>query len=195
MNDLCPEEVNEMAKKRSGKSRVEKKSGKRERLTIEQIEGSTVWKVIDTDSSESPGDRTGNGALNKPVAGAAGNSASPEGKVNERSFREIVQPPPPSPLRGILPTPEAVNRMVDSVLADRPASPGYRQMLTDFHKLRYYFGGHWIAYRNTPQGKEVLAVGHEETGRLLRKCTPAERRTIVSADIDLWQDLDSSDSP
>ena len=27
--------------------------------------------------------------------------------------------------------------------------------------MQYYFGGHEIAYRNTPHGKEVLAVGSE----------------------------------
>jgi hypothetical protein len=51
---------------------------------------------------------------------------------------------------GIVPTPEARQRMVDSFT------------------LQYYYEGFYVAYRPTSQGPEVLAVGDEEIGRLLR---------------------------
>ena len=61
---------------------------------------------------------------------------------------------------GITPTPEARQRMVDSLT------------------LQYYFDGIDIAYRRTPQGVEVVAVGLEEVGELIRT-TPQEQREGV----------------
>lgn len=52
---------------------------------------------------------------------------------------------------GIVPTPEAHKRMVDSFT------------------LQFYYEGFDVAHRPTPQGVEVLAVGHEEIGRLVRR--------------------------
>ena len=61
---------------------------------------------------------------------------------------------------GITPTPEARQRMVDSLT------------------LQYYFDGIDIAYRRTPQGVEVVAIGLEEVGELIRT-TPQEQREGV----------------
>ncbi len=61
---------------------------------------------------------------------------------------------------GIIPTPEATQRMVDSLT------------------LQYYFDGIDIAYRRTSQGVEVVAVGLEEVGELIRT-TPQEQREGV----------------
>ena len=61
---------------------------------------------------------------------------------------------------GITPTPEAIQRMIDSLT------------------LQYYFDGIDIAYRRTPQGVEVVAVGLEEVGELIRT-TPQEQREGV----------------
>jgi hypothetical protein len=128
------------------------------------------------------------------ISKAAVNGPAEPTRAEQRSA-EAAEFSRPSTLRGILPTPPEVIRAVDFVLADRPASPEYRQMLTDEHKLRYYFGGHWIAYRNTPQGKEVLAVGLEEMARLRKRMRRAERETVVWAAIDLWHDLEPTESP
>ncbi len=58
---------------------------------------------------------------------------------------------------GITPTPEARQRMVDSLT------------------LQYDFDGIDIAYRRTNQGVEVVAVGLDEVGELIRT-TPQEQR-------------------
>jgi hypothetical protein len=58
---------------------------------------------------------------------------------------------------GITPTPEARQRMVDSLT------------------LQYYFDGIDVAYRHTTQGVEVVAVGLDEVGELIRT-TPQEQR-------------------
>ena len=58
---------------------------------------------------------------------------------------------------GITPTPEARQRMLDSLT------------------LQYYFDGIDVAYRRTTQGVEVVAVGLAEVGDLVRT-TPQEQR-------------------
>jgi hypothetical protein len=62
---------------------------------------------------------------------------------------------------GITPTPEARQRMVDSLT------------------LQYYFDGIDIAYRRTPQGVEVVAVGLEEVGELIRTTPQTQREGVV----------------
>jgi hypothetical protein len=100
----------------------------------------------------------------------------------------VDDPPPPSPLRGILPTPPEVAELVAQELEGHPVTDREKQRLTDCFKLQYYFGGHPILYRQTDQGKEVVAVGRDEIRRLLRKkMSPAERQTIVLGYPELWQ--------
>jgi hypothetical protein len=60
--------------------------------------------------------------------------------------------PSPSPLRGLLPTPPEVVTFVNQWLKDRPATAEARQRITEDLKMQYYFGGHEIAYRETPKG-------------------------------------------
>jgi hypothetical protein len=94
---------------------------------------------------------------------------------------------PPSTLRGILPTPPEVTELLARELKDHPVTHQEKQRLTDSLKLQYYFGGYWIAYRHRDQGKEVLAVGMEEIGRLMRKrMAKAERDAIVLGCCDPW---------
>jgi hypothetical protein len=62
---------------------------------------------------------------------------------------------------GIIPTPEARQRMVDSLT------------------LQYYFDGIDIAYRRTAQGVEVVAVGLQEVGELIRTTPQEQREDIV----------------
>jgi hypothetical protein len=62
---------------------------------------------------------------------------------------------------GISPTPEARQRMVDSLT------------------LQYYFDGIDIAYRHTTHGVEVVAVGLDEVGELIRKTPQAQRADLV----------------
>ena len=94
--------------------------------------------------------------------------------------------PVPSPLRGLLPTPPQVVRIVNRWLKDRPATAEARQRITEDLKMQYYFGGQEIAYRETPQGKEVLAVGLEEIGELLRTLPCSEQKGIVFDHAEPW---------
>jgi hypothetical protein len=110
--------------------------------------------------------------------------ATPGAKNRSRTYRRVeldfVDPPPPSPLRGILPTTPEIEEMADRVLEGRPASPAARQRIIDDCKLRYHFGGHPLLYRRTDLGKEVVAVGSEEIRRFTRKkMSQAERETYV----------------
>ena len=89
-------------------------------------------------------------------------------------------------LRGILPTPPAVRRLVARELKDHPVTPQERQRITDNFKLQYYLGGQDIAYRHTPKGIEVLAVGHDEIMKLVRSVPPAEREQIILGWWDPW---------
>jgi len=160
-----------MATKRSKKPAADTKASEPERLTIELEQKTKRWKAINQGGRKS----RENNASEEPA---------------ERQFAEILRPPLPSPLRGILPTPPEVAAAVEDVLAGRPASPSYIQLITDEHKLRYYFGGHWVAYRNTDQGKEVLAVGLEEMSQVRKGMSLAERESVVWASIDLWHNCE-----
>ena len=53
-----------------------------------------------------------------------------------------------------------------------------RQRLVTSLTLQFYFGGLDVAYRHTPEGVEVLAVGPEEIGRLVRSSTAEDRLRI-----------------
>src|SRR5262245_26448647 len=64
-----------------------------------------------------------------------------------------------SPLRGILPSTPEIDALVERTLQGRPASAEARQSIEDNYKLQYYFGGHYVSYRQTERGKEVLAAG------------------------------------
>jgi hypothetical protein len=54
-----------------------------------------------------------------------------------------------------------------------------RQRMVDSLTLQYDFDGIDIAYRRTPQGVEVVAVGLEEVGELIRTTSQEQREGVV----------------
>jgi hypothetical protein len=98
----------------------------------------------------------------------------------------LLEPDPPSRLRGLLPTPPEVQSMLDEMLADRPASLAYQRQMLDYHNMRFYFGGHYVYYRDTKDGVEVLAVGLDEIKRLRKRMTRAEQAVCVLGYADPW---------
>lgn len=99
---------------------------------------------------------------------------------------ELIELPPPSPLRGVLPTPLEVAKLVAREVKKLPMSDEARQRVTNHWTLQYYFGGHEIAYRETPAGVEVLAAGLEEIGQLVRKMPYAQRKGIIFGQPEPW---------
>jgi hypothetical protein len=90
-----------------------------------------------------------------------------------------------------LPTPseveKAVEREVDDMAArGRPVTGRAQARLLEDLKLQYYFGGQPLAYRETDQGKEVLAVGFKEIGRLFGALTLEESETVVNGFAEPW---------
>lgn len=67
------------------------------------------------------------------------------------------------PIRLLAAPPEvekAVERELENMAAQwRPVVGEARERLLECFKLQYYFGGQPFAYRETDQGKDVLAVG------------------------------------
>jgi len=94
------------------------------------------------------------------------------------------------PVRLLATPPEvqkAVEREVEDMAAQgRPVVGVARERLLEGAKLQYYFGGQPLAYRETDQGKEVLAVGFKNMGRLLRRLNPEEVQTVVSGFAEPW---------
>jgi len=94
------------------------------------------------------------------------------------------------PVRLLATPPEvekAVEREVEHMAAQgRPVVGKARERLLEGAKLQYYFGGQPLAYRETDQGKEVLAVGFKNMGRLLRRLNPEEVQTVVSGFAEPW---------
>jgi hypothetical protein len=54
----------------------------------------------------------------------------------------------------------------------------YARRTKSYMSLRYYYEGTYVAYRYTPQGVEVLAVGWDEVAKFLEE-TPTEDRQGV----------------
>lgn len=88
--------------------------------------------------------------------------------------------------RGILPTPPEVAELVEREVKGRPITKEARQRVTDWFNLQYYFGGNAFAYRKTPHGLEVLAVGLDDIGKLLDTCPAEERLNIVTSYVEPW---------
>jgi len=90
-----------------------------------------------------------------------------------------------------LPTPPEVKRAADREVEDmaaqgRPIVGEARERLLEELKLRYYFGGQPFAYRQTDQGKEVLAVGFKNMRRLFGELTPEEDEVVTSGFAEPW---------
>ena len=86
--------------------------------------------------------------------------------------------------RGLLPVPPEVEAAVaddDSSLLEEhgivPTSED-RQRQVNSLTLQYYYGGHDVAYRLTPQGVELLAAGLSEIGQLVQGMSQDELLTI-----------------
>jgi hypothetical protein len=96
------------------------------------------------------------------------------------------EPPPPSPIRGLLPVPPEVAKFVAREVKRLPMSDAARQRLTNTVTLQYYFGGHVVACRATPQGIEVLAAGLDEIGRFFKKVPHEQRQGVFIDHPELW---------
>ena len=89
---------------------------------------------------------------------------------NNPRFRGALPKP-----RGLLPVPTEIAEEVSrEQAAHQPNySDDYAKLTRDDWTLTYYYEGEMVAYRSTPEGIEVIAVGPEEVGQYLRN-TPAE---------------------
>jgi hypothetical protein len=87
--------------------------------------------------------------------------------------------------RGLLPVPPEVAEWVAREEArflrehGLQITPEARQRMLDNETLHYYYDDAYIAYRRTPQGVEVLAVGWEEARG--RRLTHQEKWTSLTS--------------
>jgi hypothetical protein len=90
--------------------------------------------------------------------------------------------PPP---RGLLPVPPEVEQDVAREVARIEGEHGFtltseaKQRMTNSLTLQHYYENQTIAYRQTPQGVEVLAVGDQEIGELVRRRGTEDRRDFT----------------
>jgi hypothetical protein len=105
--------------------------------------------------------------------------------------RDFIEDPPfglpgnaPRP-RGLLPVPPEVTAIVDEQEARVAKEHGInilpvaRQQMLDNYTLRYYYDNYTLAWRHTPEGVEVLAVGEEEIGALVRSLSQEQRLQVI----------------
>jgi hypothetical protein len=87
--------------------------------------------------------------------------------------------------RGLLPVPPEVEESVAAYEAElirkhgTSCTPEARQRTLDNLVLNWYYDGSYVAYRRTPQGVEVLAVGWEEANKYREEHPPDERRDVI----------------
>jgi hypothetical protein len=62
---------------------------------------------------------------------------------------------------------------------NHPMTPEYRKTLRDRLTLEHYFSDVEVAFRRTPAGIEVLAVGQDEIAEFRAASTPDERQGVV----------------
>ena len=92
-------------------------------------------------------------------------------------------PATPKP-RGLLPVPPRVEEIVareEARIAEKHGiqiAPEARKRITDDLTLQYYYEGSDVACRKTPEGIEVLAVGWDEIGQLLKDVPPDQRQDV-----------------
>ena len=86
-----------------------------------------------------------------------------------------------SPPHGLLPVPPEVEQVVarEKVRLQPFMDQAAEQRTRDDLTLQYYFENTLIAYRRTPQGVEVVAVGLDEIGELVKKIPPEQRPDVV----------------
>ncbi len=76
--------------------------------------------------------------------------------------------------RGLLQPPARVIELVAREAARLPMTSEARKRITEDLTLQFFFEGVDVAYRRTPQGVEVLAVGADEIGALVKRLTQEE---------------------
>lgn len=102
-------------------------------------------------------------------------------EVDEQGVSVVMSRPKP---RGLLPIPGRVEEIIAKEQARLlkehgiVPTPEARQRMVDSFTLQYYYEGFYVAYRPTSHGPEVLAVGDEEIGRLVRSMDQGERLKI-----------------
>jgi hypothetical protein len=82
--------------------------------------------------------------------------------------------------RGLLPVPPFVEEFIAQERARMPAyyTEESAQKCRNYNTLRYWYEGHYIAWRETPAGVEVLAVGWDEVRKLFDEMTAEQRNGI-----------------
>ncbi len=86
--------------------------------------------------------------------------------------------------RGLLPVPpevaESVARLEAQILRElgAPMTAEARQRELDYGTLNWYYDNAYIAYRRTPEGVEVLAVGAEEVDQFCNDHPLETRRDV-----------------
>ena|SRR5215831_5173327 len=86
--------------------------------------------------------------------------------------------------RGLIPVPPEVAKWVEELDArvirelGAPMAAEAKQRTLDDWTLNYYYDDAYIAYRRTPQGVEVLAVGWDEARKYLDARSPEYRPDI-----------------
>jgi len=102
-------------------------------------------------------------------------------EIDEQGVPLVMSRPKP---RGLLPVPPEVEAIIAKeearLLSEKGIvpTPEARQRMVDSFTLQYYYEGFYVACRATPQGPEVLAVGPEEIGQLLGGMDQEERLKI-----------------
>jgi hypothetical protein len=87
--------------------------------------------------------------------------------------------------RGLLPVPPELAELVarDEAECIRKHGTGFspeaRQRILDDNVLYWYYDGSLVAYRRTPQGVEVLAVGSDEVHQFREEHPLDERRDVI----------------
>ena len=87
--------------------------------------------------------------------------------------------------RGLLPVPPKLAELVarDEAECIRKHGTGFspeaRQRILDNNVLNWYYDGSYVAYRRTPHGVEVLAVGWEEAHQYLDEHPGATLEGVV----------------
>lgn len=93
-------------------------------------------------------------------------------------------PSVPKP-RGLLPVPPEVAEQIAAYEAElirkhgTSCTPEARRRILDNLVLNWYYDNAYIAYRRTPQGVEVLAVGWEEAHKYREEHPAEERRDVI----------------
>jgi hypothetical protein len=82
--------------------------------------------------------------------------------------------------RGLLPVPLWVEEAIaqDRAGMEQYYTDEYAQKCRNNMTLHWWYEGHHIAWRETPAGVEVLAVGGEEVSELLRESSHEEQDCI-----------------